>query len=100
MVDKIIKNKPFRYMSMIDNELSNLSGGERQKIILARALLSEANIYILDEALSEVDEKTEIKIINNIKEFFSNKTIIYVSHKNVSNCFKNIVNLKNKEEYE
>ncbi len=95
LIDKIIENKPFRYMSMIDNELSNLSGGERQRIILARALLIEANIYILDEALSEVDKKTEIAIIKNIRKFFSDKTIIYVSHKKVNNCFENIVNLKN-----
>ena len=100
MIDNIIKNKSFRYMSQIDNELSNLSGGEKQRIILARSLLMEANIYIFDEALSEVDYKTEIKIIKNIREFFSDKTIIYVSHKNVKKYFKNIVDLKNKEEYE
>lgn len=100
MIDKIIDNKPLRYMSLIDNDLSNISGGERQKIILARSLLLDASIYILDEALSEVDYKSEIKIINNIRNHFSNKTIIYVSHKNVNNCFEKIIKLKQEEEYE
>lgn len=93
LIDEIIKNKPLRYMSQIDDSLTNLSGGERQKIILARTLLTDAKILVLDEVLSEVDYDTEIKIIKSIREFFSNKTIIYVSHKNVKNCFESIIYL-------
>lgn len=95
MIDEIIKNKPLRYMSIITNDLINLSGGEKQRIILARALINDAVIYIFDEALSEIDYDTEIKIIKNIKEFLVDKTIIYVSHKDVKNQFKDIINLSN-----
>ena len=99
-IDSMIKNKELRYMSFIDDDLTNLSGGEKQRIILARALLSKANILILDESLSEVDCELEIKIINNIKKSFSTKTIIYVSHKNVKDCFNNIICLNKGGVYE
>lgn len=99
-VDEIIKNKPLRYMSYIDDDLTTLSGGERQRIILARSLLSKASIIVLDEALSEVDYNLEVSIIKNIKESFSNKTIIYVSHKNVKKYFQNIICLSKGGVYE
>lgn len=97
-VDKIINKKEMRYESLIEPSLNNISGGEKQRIILARALLKKANIIILDEALSEVDIKLERKIIKNIRDYFKNKTIIYISHKNQNKCFENIINLEDKNE--
>jgi ABC-type bacteriocin/lantibiotic exporter with double-glycine peptidase domain len=76
-VNKIIDRKKFRYMHLIEENGFNLSGGERQKIILARALIKNSNYLILDEALSEVGIDEEIEIIKNLKD----KTIIYISHK-------------------
>lgn len=99
-IDTIIKNKSLRYMSYIDDDLSTLSGGERQRIILARALICDADVLLLDEALSEVDYELEINIINNIKKSFSNKTIVYVSHKDVKHCFENIICLNKGGVYE
>ena len=80
-VDKIIDNKPLRNNFLIEEDGFNLSGGERQKIILARGLLKKFNILILDEALSEVGYEEEIKIIKEIFEKYKNNTIIYISHK-------------------
>ena len=66
---------------LIEEDGFNLSGGERQKIILARGLLKKFNILILDEALSEVGFEEELKIMKEIFKKYSDKTIIYISHK-------------------
>ena len=81
LVDKIRNSRKFRDDFVIYEDGINLSGGERQKIILARALLKNFNYLIIDEGLSEVNSEDEINIIKNIKKYFSDKTIIYVSHK-------------------
>ncbi len=92
-IEDIVKKKSLRYDSLIENSTMNLSGGERQRIILARGLLKKASIIILDEALSEVDKKLEGKIIKNIRKYFKDKTIIYISHKNQTKTFENIINI-------
>ena len=88
----VIKNKKMRYDSLIEDG-SNISGGERQRIVLARGLLKDSNIIILDEALSEVDSDLEGKIIKNVKKYYKDKTIIYISHKNQTNNFNQIINI-------
>ncbi len=80
-VNEIIDKKPLRGNFLIEEDGFNLSGGERQKIILARGLLKKFNILILDEALSEVGLEEELKIMKEIFKKYSDKTIIYISHK-------------------
>lgn len=92
-VDNIVHKKGMRYESLIEPTSKNISGGEKQRIILARGLLKESNIIILDEALSEVDYDLECKIIKNIKNYFKDKTIIYISHKNQINNFDKVIDL-------
>ena len=58
-----------------------LSGGQRQRLTIARALLSDPPILILDDALSMVDTRTEERILNKILEFRKNKTNLIVSHR-------------------
>ena len=58
-----------------------LSGGQRQRLTIARALLSDPPILILDDALSMVDTRTEEKILNRILEFRKHKTNLIVSHR-------------------
>lgn len=58
-----------------------LSGGQRQRIIIARAIYSDRDILLLDEATSAIDEETENKILNNLKKFKKNMTIIIISHR-------------------
>lgn len=86
LVDKIKNSKKFRNDFVIYEDGVNLSGGERQKIILARALIKDFNYLIIDEGLSEVNLEDEKIIINNIRKYFFDKTIIYVSHKKEINC--------------
>jgi len=92
-IDDILSKKALRYDAVIEPSFNNLSGGEKQRIILARGLLKNADIIILDEALSEVDKKLEDEIIKNIRRYYFNKTIIYISHKNQKNNFENVIEL-------
>ena len=57
-----------------------LSGGQRQRTALARALLVESQILILDDALSSVDNQTATQILNNLSEGTDRKTVIFISH--------------------
>lgn len=66
---------------VIEDNGFNISGGEKQKILLARSLLKNSNYIILDEALSEVSFDEEKEIITKIFDAYSDKTIIYISHK-------------------
>ena len=94
-IEEIVKKKPLRYESGISNDAVNISGGEKQRIVLARALLNNSNILILDEALSEVDYNLERNIIENIISTFPNKTLIYISHKNQQSLFSKVVKITN-----
>lgn len=92
-IEEILNKKNARYNAMVDPFNKNISGGEKQRIILARGLLKDANIIILDEALSEVDYDLEEKIIKNILEYFKDKTIVYISHKDHSNLFDYMIDI-------
>lgn len=92
-LEEIINKRPNRYNTIINASLNNLSGGEKQRIILARALLKKAKVIILDEALSEVNVNMEKEILDNIFKYFNNHTIIYVTHKNVEDKFTKIIRL-------
>lgn len=93
-VDDIAYKKTFRYESLIGSDEGNISGGEKQRIILARAVLKDFNVLILDEALSEVDIKLELEILKSIRENYKDKTIIYISHKKYSNIFDKVINME------
>ena len=66
-----------------DKEYTNLSGGERQLILIARALLRKTDYIIFDETTNEIDVNTEKKILENIKTEY-NKTIVLISHRSSS----------------
>ena len=73
---------------------NSLSGGEKNRIILARGLIYSKKIIILDEVLKEVDYNLEVTILKDILEYFKDRTIIYVSHKNVSNLFDKVLTFR------
>lgn len=80
-LDKIIKKNSLGYFLMIEEGGRNLSGGEKQRIFLARALLKQFNILIIDEGLSQLDIKSERKILKNIFSNYSDKMIFFSSHR-------------------
>lgn len=80
-VDEIIKNKEFGYNTLIEENGFNLSGGEKQRIILARTLLNDSKIILIDEGTNQLDVSLERKILKNIFKEFSDKIIILISHR-------------------
>ena len=69
------------YNFLIEENGFNISGGERQRIVLGRALLNKFDFLIIDEGLSQVDINLERKILKDLLKKYSNKTIIFVSHR-------------------
>ncbi len=93
-LEEVINDKEARYQALIDPDSKNFSGGEKQRMVLARGLLKSGNIIIIDEALSEVDYYLEEKIINKILNYFKDRTIIYISHKKQEKLFDYTINLE------
>ena len=81
LVDEFIEKKDLAYDFLIEEDGFNLSGGQRQRITLARAILKDANIYIFDEALNQIDIDKERIILKNIFNKYKDKTFIYISHR-------------------
>lgn len=80
-VSDIIKEKKISYDYLLEESGANLSGGQRQRIVLARALLKQSKIILIDEGLNEVDISLERKILLNIFKKYQDKTIIIISHR-------------------
>lgn len=74
-----IEKMPLNFHTEITSDGFGISGGQRQRIALARALLTDSSILILDEATSSLDNLTEQKIIKNLLEL--DKTIIFIAHR-------------------
>jgi ATP-binding cassette subfamily B protein len=70
-----------------------LSGGQKQRISIARALITDPQILILDDSLSAVDTKTEDRILNHLNEFMKDRTTIIISHRisSIKHCDQIIV---------
>ncbi len=75
-----ILNFPQQYETIVGERGITLSGGQRQRTALARALLVDAPVLILDDALSSVDNQTATQILNNFSQGSQRKTVIFISH--------------------
>ncbi|EFO70075.1 ABC transporter, ATP-binding protein [Lactobacillus iners LactinV 01V1-a] len=72
---------PEQYETIVGEKGVSLSGGQRQRMSIARALLKDSRVLILDDALSAVDAKTEGIILHNLKAEMHDKTALIASHK-------------------
>ena len=75
-----VNNLPNKEDTTIGENASFISGGQRQRLAIARAIYFNAEILILDEATSEIDSATEKEILNNILNEYHNRTVIIISH--------------------
>ena len=81
VVNKEIDSFPEKYKTIVGERGVTLSGGQKQRVSIARALMKEAPIIILDDALSAVDAKTEKQILNNLNQYLDTKTAIVITHR-------------------
>ena len=72
---------PNGYQTMVGERGVTLSGGQKQRTSIARALIKDSNLLILDDSLSAVDTDTEEQILNNLKNIRQNKTTIIIAHR-------------------
>lgn len=79
-IDQEILNFPQQYKTIVGERGITLSGGQRQRTALARALLVDAPILILDDALSSVDNRTATAILESLSTGTLKKTVIFISH--------------------
>ncbi|RBS31201.1 hypothetical protein EB19_01827 [Enterococcus faecium] len=78
-IKEYIEGLPLKFQSPIEEGASNLSGGQKQRLAIARALLKNSDILILDEATSGLDTRIEHRIIQNLMNM-ENKTILFIAH--------------------
>jgi ATP-binding cassette subfamily B protein len=80
-VDRFVRALPDGYQTMVDEEGSNVSAGEKQLLTIARAFLADPEILILDEATSSVDTRTEVLVQKAMKTLRSGRTSFVIAHR-------------------
>jgi len=90
---EFIKRLPLQYYTYLEESGNGLSGGEKQRIALARAFLKKSEFYILDEPTSNLDFATESIIFDMIYNKFENKSMLIIAHRlaTIKNCDEIIV---------
>src|SRR4029077_1048462 len=76
-----ISGFPEGYSTMVGERGITLSGGQKQRTAIARAIIRDPRILILDDALSSVDTYTEERILNHLREVMRDRTTIFISHR-------------------
>ncbi|MFA5873507.1 MAG: ABC transporter ATP-binding protein, partial [Anaerolineales bacterium] len=79
--DHFIRKLPQGYQTMLSERASNLSQGQRQMLSIARAILADPSILILDEATSSVDTRTEVRIQNALLRLMEGRTSFVIAHR-------------------
>lgn len=83
--------------TIIQENGSNLSGGDKQKIAIARLFLDNPDVIILDESTNSIDKSTAIEILNELKDSFGEKIIYIISHEEyIQDYCNNIINIEDK----
>jgi ATP-binding cassette subfamily B multidrug efflux pump len=80
-VDRFVRSLPLGYDTVIDDEGSNISAGEKQLLTIARAFLADPSLLILDEATSSVDTRTEVLVQRAMAALRSDRTSFVIAHR-------------------
>ena len=86
--DEFIRRMPGQYWTFLEEAGNGLSGGEKQRLVLARAFLKDSDVYILDESTSSLDFATENLIFDMIYNKFRKKSMLIIAHRlsTIKNC--------------
>ena len=79
--DEFIQSLPQGYETFLGERAAKLSTGQRQRLVIARAILKDTPGLILDEPTASLDADTEIRIMSNIKKWAENHTVFLVTHR-------------------
>ena len=79
--EEFVSKMDNKYESHIASLGTNISGGQKQRLSIARALAKKAEIYIFDDSFSALDYKTDLKLRKNLKKYMSNSTILIVAQR-------------------
>jgi ATP-binding cassette subfamily B protein len=77
----LVENLPLGYDTLIGEQGGILSGGEKQRLLIARAIYKNPDYIFFDEATSALDAENEKVISENLKSFFRDKTVVIVAHR-------------------
>lgn len=80
-IDDYISSLPLSYNTIIGQEGQGVSQGQRQRILIARAVYRDPQFIFLDEATNALDANNEKEILNNLNEFYRGKTVVVVAHR-------------------
>lgn len=80
-IDGFIKELPLNYNTKIGQEGSGISQGQRQRLLIARAVYKNPDYIFFDEATNALDANNELTIMNNLNEFFKGRTVVVVAHR-------------------
>jgi len=80
-ISEYIASLPLGYHTKIGSEGTGLSGGQRQRILIARAVYKNPDYIFFDEATSALDANNEKVIMENLQQFFTNRTVIIIAHR-------------------
>jgi ABC-type multidrug transport system fused ATPase/permease subunit len=80
-VDNLIEESPDGYETEVAEWGTTLSGGQQQRLGLARAVLQDAPVYLLDEVTSNLDVQTEERVLDNLFAELSDRTVVFVTHR-------------------
>ena len=76
-----VQNLPLGFNTKIGAEGNGISSGQRQRLLIARAVYKNPPYIFLDEATNALDARNELVIIENLKQFFTNRTVVVVAHR-------------------
>ena len=79
-VDEFVSKMPMGYETVLNDDGNSLSGGQKQRLALARALVNNADILVLDEVTSALDSASKNMLLETIKKLRKNHTILFITH--------------------
>ena len=80
-LDEFINTLPDRYETVVGERGTNISGGQRQRLAIARALVAHPDVLVFDEATSQLDTTTERQIHDNLRTVLAGRTVLMVAHR-------------------